>query len=98
MNAATEAACARSWFANWSGEQRNQFAQRIAKPPQSASADPDDLLASLEKMSVANQEGPGVFECQMRILEKWILTWGPEVRQSFFQALREMDPNFPIET
>ena len=60
----------------------------------SSDADVDDLMASLGQMSVNQRECPGVFECQLKIFEKWYTKWAREDQLIFVDALKKNDPEF----
>ena len=60
----------------------------------SSDADVDDLMASLGQMSVNQRECPGVFECQLKIFEKWYTKWAREDQLVFVDALKKNDPEF----
>jgi len=97
-----ESACSLSWFANWKPEQKVEFAKVLVRleNPQSAvasacsDADVDDLMTSLGQMSVNQRECPGVFECQLKIFEKWYTKWAREDQLVFVDALKKNDPEF----
>ena len=45
-------------------------------------------------MSVNQRECPGVFECQLKIFEKWYTKWAREDQLVFVDALKKNDPEF----
>lgn len=91
-----ERACALSWFSRWNSAQRNEFAQKF-KTKLAQGVTLDTLMDDLEQMSLAaglaSQDGPTVFQCQMRILDGWIAKWTQESRSNFIAALGSIDPS-----
>ena len=39
-----------------------------------------------------NVEGPSVFECQLRIFDKWFRQWTQEDKTKFAAMIAEVDP------
>ncbi len=70
---ATERACAISWFSNWSRDQKITFLDRLLQK-KSLQMATESLLADLDRMTIGGcgnnqqqqQEGPSVFQCQLR--------------------------------
>ena len=93
-----EVGCSLSWFKNWSPEQRKEFGKlwvRLKDPGiQYHDVDMDDLVMAMNKMSAGPHEGPSVFECQLKIFEKWHQKWTDSDKDNFLQQLNVSDPDF----
>ena len=96
--AQTEIACTFSWISNWSLEQKTYFANNLSKSVTEQS--PDDI-ASLESLSSLldninldpqNKEGPSVFECQIRIFNKWYSSWDLNAKEDFLNRMKLQYP------
>ena len=96
--AKTEIACSLSWFRHWDGHQREEFAKLLIDKDQSRSSVTDEsienLLGTMNQMSLGTKEGPSVFECQLTIFSKWYHCWNPSDRTEFVIQLNSISPEF----
>jgi hypothetical protein len=91
----TELACALSWFSHWDSEKRTAFADRVVRKTmemESPEAAAHFLLEDLSKLDLTQNDGPSVFECQLRIFDNWFAHWPQEVRAEFFASVANLDP------
>lgn len=103
MNPKIELACSLSWFTNWSPSQKEEFGRHLVRLYQEPSGtstggaeDPgvEDLMASLGSLSVQQKDCPSVFECQLKIFQKWHSKWQHHDRMAFLDLLRSSHPDF----
>lgn len=97
--ARTEVACCLSWFRNWDMHQRQEFARvmkELVNPGHALQEDVsvDDLMGQLSSLSVSQKLGPSVFECQLKIFQKWFPSWTYDDRTQFTCDLNTIDPLF----
>ena len=98
--AQTEISCTISWFSNWSHEQRQWFANTLTdifhEVPSEEYASLDSLTSQLNDISLnkQNKEGPSVFECQLKIFNKWYSSWDHSAKTEFWNKLRSSYPEF----
>eukprot|EP00092_Neocalanus_flemingeri_P034592 GFUD01037625.1.p2 GENE.GFUD01037625.1~~GFUD01037625.1.p2 ORF type:complete len:107 (-),score=45.99 GFUD01037625.1:56-376(-) len=83
--ARTEQLCLTSWFANWSCQQRQQFISTLVT--ETAGPSEEDLLLGLGSMGLAENDGPQMFDCQLKMVTSWWRRWAPEERRQFLQSL-----------
>jgi succinate dehydrogenase flavin-adding protein (antitoxin of CptAB toxin-antitoxin module) len=104
----TEKACTLSWFHNWNQDQKQKFGQILLEKDKevlSLSSSVDDeslnsLMATLGEMSLKSssknhqEEGPSIFDCQLKIFSKWFNSWSPADRSDFATQLNAQDHDF----
>lgn len=86
-----EQRCVLSWFAGWSGAQRERFLQDLL-----GKAVPGKVCTLLDSLSTLQVKDrlPNIFECQLRLWTQWFESWGEEERNHFLHMLEERDPVF----
>ena len=98
--AQTEIACTFSWFSNWSNEQRKQFANKLTDIHNEIYSEEyaslDSLTTQFNNVSLnkQNENGPSIFECQLKIFSKWYSSWDPSAKREFWNKLKLNDPDF----
>ena len=98
--ARTEIACTLSWFSNWSLEQREQFGNALIDKVRDDNTVTDVSLESLMNqlgeisLHKENKEGPSVFECQLKIFNKWYSKWDLNAKTEFTDDLTFKYPDF----
>ena len=96
--AQTEIACTISWISNWSLEQKTHFSSNLSNTIKEHSSEDTASLESLSSMlnNIAldprNKGSPSVFECQIRIFNKWYSSWDQKVKEEFSDRLKS---NYP---
>lgn len=98
--AQTEIACTVSWFSNWSHEQRQQFANTLSDIFHELCLEEhvslDSLTSQLNDISLnkQNKESPSVFDCQLKIFNKWYSSWDHNAKIEFWDKLKSSYPDF----
>ena len=95
--AKSEIACTLSWFQNWNEEQRNEFAKVLLRNRESVDDSTlESLMSTMNQMSImpSRQEGPSIFECQLKIFAKWYGAWTPAETSEFTAQLHAVYPDF----
>ena len=98
----TEIACSLvlSWFRNWDDNQKKEFAQILIDKqrgsPSTTDQSLDALMSTMTNLSLdsAKNEGPGIFECQLKIFSKWYDGWNPGERSEFAVQINSVSPEF----
>ena len=104
----TEIACSLvlSWFRNWDDNQKIEFAQILPfaqilidkqiGSPSTTDQSLDALMSTMTNLSLdsAKNEGPGIFECQLKIFSKWYDGWNPGERSEFAVQINSVSPEF----
>ena len=96
--AQTEIACTISWISNWSLEQKTFFKNNLSKtlseqnPNDTASLESLSSLLNSITLEPQNKEGPSVFECQIRIFNKWYSSWDRNAKENFLSRLKFQYP------
>ena len=96
--AQTEIACTFSWISNWSIEQKHHFKTSLSNTNKEQSLEDTATLESLSNLlnkidlDPRNKDGPSVFECQIRIFNKWYSSWDEKVKEEFFGRLKSHYP------
>ena len=96
--AQTEIACTFSWISNWSIDQKHHFSNNLANNIREQSQDDTSSLESLSnllnniKLDPNNKDSPSVFECQIRIFNKWYSSWDLKAKEEFFNRMKVQCP------
>ena len=100
MSFGLERACLFSWYSNWSSEQRLQFGRTLINQNKESLADAtlESLMSQLSEISLSNKgkDGPSVFECQLKIFQKWYSSWSETDKTTFQNDLNAKYPEFSI--
>eukprot|EP00091_Calanus_sinicus_P019027 TRINITY_DN4582_c0_g1_i1.p1 TRINITY_DN4582_c0_g1~~TRINITY_DN4582_c0_g1_i1.p1 ORF type:complete len:123 (-),score=45.90 TRINITY_DN4582_c0_g1_i1:38-373(-) len=83
--ARTEQLCLTSWFSNWNCQQREKFIFTLAS--QISGPSEEDLLLGMTGMGLAENDGPEMFDCQLKLVTSWWKRWSPQERSQFLQSL-----------
>ena len=94
--ARTEMACSLSWFNNWNEVQREEFGKILIQSQNGQETEVDgNLDALMNQLSLGGRsEGPSIFECQLKIFQKWYSCWNPADKSEFAVQLNAISPDF----
>ena len=78
-----------SWFSCWTDQQKYQFIDILASKaiPRKVCS----LLGAMESLSLEQATQLDVFNCQLRMFDKWFLRWTDKDRNLFINGLEEID-------
>lgn len=78
-----------SWFDNWGPHQRFQFMDSLVLKvvPQQVCS----LYDAMGSLGIGDNDGQDLFQCQLRMFEKWLRTWSDKDKNRFVDGLDERD-------
>jgi len=99
-NVGRQIACSILWFRDWNSEERNSFGQIILEIEQNT-WNLGALLNTMDNLTLnsgqmcqpTDEDGPNLFDCQIKIFTKWYKSWSPSERSEFASQLNRIDPN-----
>ena len=98
-----EIACSILWFRNWSKNERKFFGRVLLEKEQNVSADTLGTLSNTmhrltinsascqEEPQEDDEEGPSLFECQLKTVMRWYKDWTMTERSEFINQINIID-------
>ncbi|PAA48419.1 hypothetical protein BOX15_Mlig002073g1 [Macrostomum lignano] len=92
-------ACVSHWFSQWGPAEKAEFLTDLvlAAAPSALCQSDEGLFLVCSRLSIAGQQQPSLFRCQLRLFRDWFANWPAEMRNRLAGRLEQLDPAFAAE-
>uniref|UniRef100_UPI00398EBEB4 uncharacterized protein C14orf119 homolog n=1 Tax=Pristiophorus japonicus TaxID=55135 RepID=UPI00398EBEB4 len=91
-SAGQEIRCVAHWFAGWRQDQREAFLGELVR--RAVPGKVWALLGGLGGLGLADRGPPSLFQCQLRLWDRWFQGWTEPERNGLVARLEELEPDF----